>query len=634
MSYQAADLDQLVRRMLEGLLDRVDDKPPLDACETTWEFVDRYALTIDGQRFDWDGYSHWKEGPYSDMHRAIVAQTGAQCGKSVWVMARLLQTAIVRWGAMFGYYFPDYHLPRAFSTQRFKPFVESSPELARWLGRNATQGEGTNAVFTRTFGASSIFFLSVKGTTSTEGLPMAGIIYDEVRRMAAGDVQRAEERTSAQKDPINLKVSTARYPETDINAYFLGGDQRYFHTDCDCPNGVVLAQSWPDCIADLRTCTPALRAKVAHAFEHAGMPYLGMTPDQIAEFGEAAYRCPKCGKILTNPREGWWEPHNPGAWTHSYQLPQMLQRNWPAARIWSYFTDPNKPLDLMEFWNSKLGMPYLDEEARGVQLDHLRSCIETGLRWAAHYSDAWRRKHLKNTSMGVDAMGGYNCVVIKQRAPNGKYRTIHAEVLHGDDPWKQTARLMHVFNVRVCVADCNPHWNEAMRFAKAFAGRVWLCVYTEEQGTKGKGSMISWKDRKKAPADQKGRDASFKYMVGINKYKGMKWSLDRWKEGRNEIPDPRQLVQQLPRQGGKVMLTTGLTVGRFEPVPIAQDLYFDHLMRIIFRKEHANEDAQKRGDFKMVVENLGGVDPHFAHANLYADIGMSRIAQRGTEDPE
>ncbi len=610
------------------------DRPVIEPYANDLEFVRRYELKIDGRAFDFEGYKHLAE-VFEDDHPEQVLMAGAQTGKSARLLARFLRTGIINWGALLGYYFPDQPLAAAFSSQRFTPFVKSSATLRPYLGnrvvadKNGAGEKGSDQVFTRSFGASTFFFMSVKGKTSTEGLPMKGVFFDEVRRMAYGDMQRAEERTSAQHDPINIKVSTAFYPNSDIHAAFMRGDQRYFHTECGCADGCVLALNYPNCIADLKTATPLLKAKVAHAFQHAGLPYLGMTEKQIAQYGEAAYLCPKCGNIITDPRNGWWEAHNPGVWVHSYQMPQLISPTYSAARCLSKAERPNEPVDVQEIWNSMVGLPYIDKERQPVQPEHLAACVSSEARWAMRQSDAWRRKYVKNTSLGMDCQGGYNVIVIKQLAPNGKYRTIHLEIVHGDDPWKETAKLMERFDVRVAVVDSAPHWNEAHRFAKAFEGRVWLSVYTG-----GKAPMVDWKDREVAPAGQRkaGEEAKWKFNVHINRTKGLQWSLARWKRRLNEVPDPNGLIQMLPRQGGKVMLTAGLRVGRMSPVPICAEVYFEHLQCVAFRKEYASEDAERRGEYKVVADHVG-LDPHFAHANLYADVAASRIGRPARPRP-
>jgi hypothetical protein len=598
---------------------------PLELHANDLEFVEKYGLTIDGVPFDLrHKYKHLRDF-YADDHDTLVAMAGAQTGKTGRLLVKLGRDLARHWGSLFGYYFPDKHLPAAFSRERFKPFMQSNPDLGQYLGAPRTSGKGVDGTMTRSFGESTLYFMTTAGVSATEGLPLKGVYFDEVRRMDMGDIERAQERYSAQVNPIDVKVSTARYPESDIHKFFLEGDQRFFHSDCSCPNGCVLSQVYPNCILDLRRATPKLLRKVQHAFSHAGLPYLGMNELDRARYPEAVYFCPTCGDVIVDPREGWWEAHSTG-WAHSYQMPQLLSPTYPAGRV---LDKHEKARDIQEFWNSCIGIPFLDEEKRPVRLEHLLACVNTELRWPARMPAEWRRQYLSNTAMGVDVQAGYLVAVIKAVAPNGKYRTIHLEVVHGkhaSDPWHSLGRLMHEYDVRLAVIDQAPEWSAALRFAQAFKGRVFLANYTSNENST---AMVSWGDVTK-DKKQRGKETKFKYRVNIERVKGLKWSLGRWVVRQNEIPDPTKLVQRLPKQKDRVVLSPELRIGRKAPVAIAREVYFDHLQRIMFRdafedqKGPQRELRAKRGEKKIVAEYVG-YDPHFAHADLYASVALARI---------
>jgi hypothetical protein len=602
---------------------------PIDPCENTYEFVRKYNLRIDGQPFDWVRYRHLVP-VFEDTHRVITLMFGAQSGKSVLLMSNLVRYMLLLWGSLFGYYFPDFFLPRAFSKERFKPFLLSSDELAPWLGAETLKkGKGSDAILSRSFGPSTVFFLSTQAKTATEGLPMPAVFFDEVRRMEKGDVQRAVKRTSSFEHPVVWKVSTAKYPESDIHAAFLDGDQRFFHTACKCADGIVLPLRFPDCILDLTRATPQTKAKVAHAFSTAGVRYLDMDDEARAEYGEACYVCPSCGTIITDPREGWWEPHAPQHYAHSYQASQLL--TMPAARVYKEYARPAEPLDEEEFWNSTLGLPKVLERNRLTTEEEVRSCIDDNVPWAARQPRAWRAKHLKNTAMGIDQMGRFNCVVIKGREPNGKYKLLHLEVTHGDDTWKRCAQLMFDYDVRICVADKNPNFNDSFDFARAFRARVWLATYAQD--VRGKSKMIDWKDRKKAMEGQRQqKDTKWKWDVIINLRTALEWSLGRFKRRENVIPNPRTLIQELPRQRGKVILSTDMREGQWEPVPICEDVYIPHMTKMVRTMEYLDEEHEAQRDYRMRVKYLGNEDPHFVFANLFCDIACARLAHGRREE--
>ena len=75
------------------------------------------------------------------------------------------------------------------------------------------------------------------------------------------------------------------------------------------------------------------------------------------------------------------------------------------------------------------------------------------------------------------------------------------------------------------------------------------------------------------------------------------------------------------------MLAANLGGGGWAPVRVAVDLYALHLQRVaIIRVKPQNDPSRGRtGRFQLRAEHIG-LDPHFAHAELYADVALSRLA--------
>jgi Phage terminase large subunit gpA, ATPase domain len=603
---------------------------PVDPCANDLEFVLRYGLDIDGKPFDFLRYKHLEE-VYRDTARFLVLMAGAQTGKSARIFVHILRQLLIHWGALFGYYLPTLDMASRFSSNRFAPFVRSQPDFARLIGRDTARGKGQDNVLTRTIGESTMFFLTTAGRTATEGLPLHGVWFDEVRRMVRGDIERAMERYTAQYQPTDVKASTAMFPEADIHRFFLDGDQRYFHTACGCSDGIVLSLTYPDCIMDLRGA-PVQQRKIEHLFRQAGLPPLGLDEEERSRYPPAVYHCPKCDTVILDPQDGWWEPHNPGAWVHSYQMPQLLSPNFPAGRVVFRYDHAE---DIQEFHNSTLGLPYLDETKRPVREDHLYACVNTELKWPVHMSEAWRRRNVVHTGFGVDVQRGYLVVVVKQRGTANKHRIIHVEVLidggGANDMWVQLGRMMEAWSCDVCIIDNAPEWTAADRFARAFRGRVWLASYD----TSGSPTvpLVTWGDAATKATDrkQKARETKFKHNVVIHRVKGLRWSLGLWVNRNVEIPDPRTLMQKLPVQKDRVVFSGNLRRGTMIPVAIARDALFVHLQQFLFRDLYDDADEEehrKRGQTKMVAEYIGTVDPHFAHADLYAALALARIGTR------
>jgi hypothetical protein len=604
---------------------------PVDPCDNTAQFVERHRLRIDGVAFDLGptgAYKHLRE-VFEDEHPTQAFMAGAQTGKSARLMAGIVRHACgPAWGRLMGYYFPDKHLPSAFSKERFKPFMRTNADLGRLIGRPSVRSggaKGVENVLATAIGETTLFFLTIGGKTSTEGLPLKAVYFDEVRRMKQGDIERAMERYSAQIDPIDWKVSTAGLPETNIHKYFLQGDQRYFHSSCKCAEGTVLSLNWPNCIADLRGATPALRAKVAHAYHRAGLPYLGLSEADRHRYPDAAYICARCGEIVVDPREGWWEAHAPNNWAHSYQMPQLLSVTYPAGRVLEKFENAT---DTMEFFTSALGLPYVDRNKMPLTKDQVLACVDSSAPWAKHLTVAQRERRMKNTAMGVDVQAGYLVAVVKALTPNGKFATVHLEiVVHETNPWLRLGEMMDEFDVRCCVIDEAPEYTASANFARSFPGRVFLANYGLGPASP---RFVSWGDQQLAnDKTQKGKDTAIRHRVSIDRTRALEWCVKRWANRLNVLPTPERLVQVLPRQGGKPVLSAHLRMGQPAPTAIALDLYVPHLCSLVFLDEYDGDiEAKRQGKSKIVAEFVGE-DPHFVHADLYCSTALDRIGRPG-----
>ncbi len=592
---------------------------PIEVGDNDFDFVRRHGILFDGRPFDWHRYKHLVE-VYEDDSDFLVLQAGAQTGKTGRVFVKLLRTMLQHYGSLFGFFFPTQGLPEQVSTNRLLPFWMSNPAIAQLVGATRRGGvKGVNNVLTRTLGESVLYLMTTAGKASTESNPLQGVFFDEVRRMEQGDVERAMERYSAKYKPVDVKVSTAQFPKRDINLWFLRGDQRYFHTACGCPRGVVLAEVFPECILDLRGASPALRRQAEHAHRHE--PDLGRHRAPTGSFVDAVYRCPNCDTILDDPREGWWEPRSPGRdKPHSYHMPQMLSPTYPAGRMLYKYEHSE---DDQEFINSGLGLATIDETKRVTSHEAIEACIEPSLEWPANRTARWRKQNLDHTALGADVQRGYLVVVIKQRTPLGKHRTVHLAMPHGESQWRDLGHLMDEYNVGYAVIDAQPEWDSALRFARHWRGRVWLANFTTSADSST--PMAQWKDLTESA--KAGDDVNFRHTVSIEKVKGMRWSLGRWRQRTNELPHPRDLVVRLPVQGDEVAYSAELRVGRWQPYRICR-AYMDSMTNIMvvnkLDDQVANRERRdRRNQRTLVVEKLG--PDHFADANLYADVAMQRL---------
>lgn len=568
--------DQLGR-----LLSRAESRPPAsfrNMPNSLWDFVRKYPFQVDKKPLDFDRH------PYLvPIYQAIsfdktihpdsfdfVLMTAAQVGKSVTSMLALIFAAAKFWGDKQGYFLPDHEMADIFSSDRFQPMINSSPTFSSLLGESQELGiQGEDRKRVRTLGASTIFFSYMGGKTSTEALPMRGVFFDEVRRMHQTDIERASERTSHADYPLSFKLSTARHPDSDIHAYFKRSTQHVWHSRCRCHDGVVLAERWPDCVGE--------------------------------RHGEVFYRCPSCDARMGNPQDGWYVARTPESHTVGFHVPQLISPAMTPARIWTKWQTAT---DKQEFYNSTLGLPWLDPETILVDETVAYSCVDRSLRW---------QKEGQACFMGVDQRGGENHVVIAGLGQGKKLELRHLAILQGDDPFGQLYELMTRFHVECCVMDALPSYNEATKFARTFKGRVFLAYYTENV------NMVRWSDRDSElkALNRTKPDSKFECHVMLDRYKALEYMLMQWVDRRIACPNPDGLTQLVRVKG--LQRLSQICRGNAET---GEQGLFRHLRSLtrkrlpIQRRDSATGESIETGEFRMTWENIG-LDPHFAHAMNY-----------------
>lgn len=551
---------------------RPQARGPLVPETTLWDFATQRPWQIDRHGFDWEQhryliplYEAFRLAPGENDGLSMVLLKGAQIGASVFGMLGLIFTAMKFPGSWSAYFLPDQQMSHIFSSNRFKPMLESNASLAGLLGGEDANGDNSKRL--RTLGTSSISFSYMGGKTSTESMPLLGIWMDEVRRMEVTEVALVQQRISHSPYPIDIKLSTAGYPEQDIAAAFAKTNQQYWHSACACADGVVLSEEWPNCIG--------------------------------LQDAEIFYRCPRCGTRIANPQEGRYIAHAPSKEIHGFHIPQTLSLaplHSPAA-LFAQYSDP--AYDRGEFVRSALGRPYVDPEAQLVTPDDLQACTDPEALW---------EKDGVNCAMGIDQRGRQNDVIIVRPLPGNKARLVHMERIESDDPWAdgRLDQLMRQYDIACCVCDLNPGYNEALRYAQRWLSRVYLVTYSSTE----RADMFAWRDRMR-PKHQVPNEpeVKFKYLVTLQRYKALDYALGLFRERLVVLPHPRGLVQ-----------TVHDDQGLLRPVFMGEELFWPHMQRMVRQKEVMDED---QGTAKMVMVKVGA-DPHFAFAWTYAIAALNR----------
>ncbi|WP_293371514.1 phage terminase large subunit family protein [Nevskia sp.] len=557
------------------------------------EWIEQLAdagMRVDGKPFRFDNraalrfvYSQVPNTREEATRWKFAVMKGAQTGLTVWEMLVSIWCAVKFYPFAVGSYVPDRTLAQYKSTYRFMPILRGVPvayDLLRSTATSSASKEGN--VMTRAIGASKILFLYTTGSVSTESFPLDGLNFDEVQGMSIADIEKIRERMSASDVKMELYVSTAMMPDEDIDYLYKRGTRMRFHTACGCPDGVVLddydAEIFPNCIA------------------YNEGQYTGAPPD------EYVYRCPKCDVYIPDTQEpaavgnnGWVED-NPGAPYQSLHYPQTLSATVTAREMYESFATAQS---LENFFRRKLGRPFMDPSRIPVTMAMLEACAAEGIRIGLQW-----KKLAKGCYMGIDQMGAFNVVIIKERLADGRQAVVHAEMIYDADPFARCDDLMVQFGVVVAVVENLPNYNDAKRFAQRHKGKVFIADYGSVND-----EMLRWGDTNLTRIERKTNAAERDhYTVSIDQYKCMQVSMQRLVKTQCLFPDPSKLIQQVIEN--KISKASA----------IVREHMFVHFTKTALVTELIKEDERK---FRRRVVKVG-IDPHFSYANMLCDVAWAR----------
>lgn len=604
----AVDPVDILSRMIDGLENSLGVKPTakqllIDENTTFREWCEqlgRDGLKVDGRPFKLDNrpalawvYDQIPTTRDEAFRFTLVLMKCAQVGFTVLEMLAVIYLGVKFGPATVGMFLPDQGLADIKSSKRFIPIVRTIPKVHALMTAEASDGSGKKPgegnVRVRQMADSMFVFSWTSGRATTESIPMDVLSLDEVQEMTLEQMEKTRERLSASEVRFTLMGSTANWPDADIHHWFKQGSRHQFHTECtECGERKPLDAYFPECIK----------------FDAARDLW--------------RYVCPK-GHWIGDPQRGEWIAENPDAdkpidYTvpkkdraqriRSIHFPQFLSPTIAAGEIMDAYRSAT---DMKNFFNRKLGKPYLDPTQVPVTLEHLARCVEAGraagIKWKSRASGAY---------MGIDQMGNFNVVVIKERLPDGRQALIHVEEIYSEDPFMRCSELMESYGVAACAVEINPNYNDAKRFSKRHHGRVFI---GNSFGQVADG-MIAWGDAPKLdPSDRRtDENERDRYTFRMDQYKCMQVSMARFtaKEPLCLFPDPQGLMQEVREKG----------------VPIAAAVLpraFNHFTKTALVAEKDEETNQ----FKRSVKKIG-IDPHFSYANMLCDVAWARAHGTGT----
>ena len=567
------------------------------------EALGREGLMVDGKPFKLDDrptmawmYDRIPTTREEAFRKVLVLMKCAQVGFTVFEMLAAIYLGLKFGPCTVGMFLPDQALAQLKSTERFMPIIRTVPAAHKLMTQDAPDGsgrkQGEGNVRTRRMGECLYIFSWTSGRATTESIPMDFLSFDEVQEMTKAQLEKTMERLSASQFKYTLMGSTANWPDEDIHFFYKQGKQFKFHTACpQCEAKKPLDDYFPDCIRwDAEALDP-----------------LTQRP------GSYRYVC-ESGHWIDDPQRGEWIADNPGAWIDSVHFPQFLSPTiTPNEIMHKYVTSTDKK----NFHNRVLGKPYLDPTQIPVTLEHMANCVEAGK--SVRHEDGtvgvrWKQSG-KGCFMGIDQMGNFNVVVIKERLRDGRQAVVHLEEIYHEDPFMRCSELMRAFDVYACVVEINPNYNDAKRFANRHKGKVFIC----DGFAALPDDMVKWGDAPKLDSSDRRTDEEEqdRFTVKADQFKCMQTSMARFtaKVPLCLFPDPAELVQEVSGKGGKATL---------EPVAPRAFFQFTRTALVVEKAvDEGNSPNAGTNKYRRVVRKVG-IDPHFSYANQLCDVAWAR----------
>lgn len=529
------------------------------------------GVKMDGNRIDFDTHRYLLPIYMCDDIQ-IVWRKAAQLGATTYMLLKMIHWLHTHQERKGGLYFPTKEGVENLSKDRLTPILESIPELNGSIDSQDKLG-------LRKIGKSSFYLFHLGGVASKDSVPLDFIAFDEVRLCKAAEIDQAQYRIQHSPYKQRIFMSTCGLPDADIDARFQMGTQHIWMSKCGCPDGCDLARTFPDCVVDDK------------------------------KRGKLYLRCPKCRYVINDAQNGRYVSHNPGGDYTSFAVSALVAnpKYVPLKDLWATYS---RTTNKAEFMNASLGLPFIDEENRGVSKAALDACVNPDLQWA-------EAGKVSGCAMGVDVGGGY-CYVTIADLKDGKKRIRHVEIIESDNPrymeagkkvspFRRLRQLMVDYKVQLCVIDSMPNYDSVLEFAQEFPGKVFAAFYAKEAK-----DVVTWSDKPKTKVTLKkaGPLLKFKWYCILSRYLSLDVALGAWAKQDVICPNPDALVQVCFDEKTKLLQPEAV-------MRRAQNMY----MRLVKRFHVTNEETGE-GRQEWIYS---GQDPHFAHSWNYCNVALERL---------
>lgn len=336
-----------------------------------------------------------------------------------------------------------------FSKGKFSRLIEDNQGIRSWLAKDVGSAN------LKRIGEGYVYFRGTKTKGALKSIPADELVVDEFDEHDPKQIDLALERLSHSQYGYRRYLSTPTLPDYGIDLLYQQTDQRHWIVTCKCGTDNCLEDQFPDCLGELAN-------------------------------GDVIKICRGCREKLV-PVHGQWVAKRSSIPIKGVYISQLNSAViTPKAVLDSYKQHVLRVLPVLgggvpnpkEFWNSKMGMGYVEAENRLSKEQVYACCGNYGIESSDHGP----------CSMGVDQRSTELHVVIGTKRFS-KPRILHIGIYKD---WKDLHPLMKSFNVAMCVVDGLPETRNARAFAKKHPGKVWCNFYVDERK-----ADYAWNDAEK-----------------------------------------------------------------------------------------------------------------------------------------
>ena len=295
-------------------------------------------IILDGRPFTFERHEYLIE-PYNDDHPYQVEAKAAQLGLTSRAMLGAIYKACYFPYKGILYLFPSKTDVNDFTRGRVDPLIEDNPDSIGKLLKN------TDSINIKRIRNTFFYFRGMTSRVGLKSVPADRIIFDELDEAPQNAVDMAMERMGHSEYKEVLMLSNLTLPDYGIDKAFQETDQRYWLLKCEkCGEYTCLEDNFPDCLVTVN--------------------------------GRVIRACQRC-KAELNPSIGQWVAKRPSITDKRGRHYSQLFSHFisPAAILHQFRTTNN----LTDFYNLKIGIPYVEATNRLTKEEVLSLCGDDGM---------------------------------------------------------------------------------------------------------------------------------------------------------------------------------------------------------------------------------------------------------------